>query len=369
VLTPKSLRIHLETRNTTSTIMNIFVEPVTEDQIEEIQSNCAAEVDLIERNLLGIPGDEPRIEQAQVEQHNGSAKVEARVEETLGSEATHPAQRDGSPVTSKTSNEARLKRDFNQYFDGDPHPQDILDRAGEKAAIKDYASKLDEQMVAQSSDGSNELSDARNAYVGEDRKGGNRISDEELVALTMAGSLRCIDINHDESGAFAEDIQVQISEDGRNLDGGMLALEPAEAAFDVSADSTFLDSMAESITAAPNADVTAWTLSIRNKVNDVHVRRPKGLSATDKWEVEYSLTEVANPQHTSALYELCQKRRRSIFQKDIDDVPQGPYFELLRRLSRDGVHWREQMDEADKGKPRKVLPSSATVPTDQNEEK
>lgn len=299
--------------------MQIFVEPVTEDQIEELQSKSEVQTNAIERNLLGLPADEPRIEQAQVEQHTENAEVEARVEETMDpNEATHPAQGDGSSMTSKTSNENRLEQNLNQYFDGDSHSQDTLDSLGEKATIKGYAS---------------------------------------------------IDIKNDKPGAFADELQVQSSKDASNSTGGILALDPSEARFDVSADSTFLDSITNSMAAVPKADVTAWTLSIRNKVNDIHVERPQGLSATDKWEVEYSLTEVNDPQHSRALYELCQKRRQSLFEKDIDTVPPGPFFEFLRSLSRDGVHWRKQMDEADQEKPRIVLSSSATVTTDQKDER
>ena len=50
----QSLRIHFETRDVQTAFMYIFVEPVTEEEVEEIQSQNSAKIQEFERNILGL---------------------------------------------------------------------------------------------------------------------------------------------------------------------------------------------------------------------------------------------------------------------------------------------------------------------------
>ncbi|KAI9813758.1 MAG: hypothetical protein M1827_003548 [Pycnora praestabilis] len=59
----KSLRIHFETRESQTPFMYIFAEPVSEEQVEQIQTNNKAKIDKFERDFLGLDREEAVAEQ------------------------------------------------------------------------------------------------------------------------------------------------------------------------------------------------------------------------------------------------------------------------------------------------------------------
>lgn len=114
------------------------------------------------------------------------------------------------------------------------------------------------------------------------------------------------------------------------------------------------------------SDVLALTLTIRNKVNGKYVPQPRNLKQYDKWEVEYSLTEVSDQSRASVLYQACQLRRKKLLDAEQKNTENDRYFQMLKRLSQQGKLWRKQIDKQDIGKPRVVLKES-TIITEETE--
>ena len=140
----------------------------------------------------------------------------------------------------------------------------------------------------------------------------------------------------------------------------------AEQDFDVSGDAEFLDSTDKSISAAEPLKVGAWTLSIRNKVNGQYIDRPDTLTSSDKWEVDYALTEITDPARAWILYQACQYRRRQQVERSEEHKDDSKFFRILRKLSQVGATRRKKLDEAEKGKPI-ITFTSAMAPKDQQE--
>lgn len=334
MLTDKSLRIHFEAREGKATFMYIFVEPVTEDQAEEIQSTNVAKIREFERTMLGYPTDEPPKPPGQEEQCNDWAKIEASVKEAMHTDEL-------SLTNLTTGNEPSLL------------PMDSYDHNKNPGTLED-------NVQIENSD------DAHNPTAA--------LEDDVKIEISDHG--------HNSTMVLEDDVQIESSDDVHNptavVDGlpgiensqepdeATLPSGPAEVDFDVSADAPYLESVAQSLSAIPTGEVCAWTLSIRNKVNGVYIDRPEELTSTDKWEVDYSLTEVTNPQRARMLYQACQLRRRNQAEKEPELRGQDSFLEMLRKLSRLGVDWRKALDEADKGKPRLTL-TPTMVTKDQHE--
>ena len=114
------------------------------------------------------------------------------------------------------------------------------------------------------------------------------------------------------------------------------------------------------------SDVLALTLTIRNKVNGKYVPQPRNLKQYEKWEVEYSLTEVSDQSRASVLYQACQLRRKKLLDAEQKNTENDRFFQMLKRMSQQGKLWRKQIDKQDIGKPRVVLKES-TIITEETE--
>lgn len=305
-LTGKSLRIHFEARERTPTYMYIFAERVTEEQAEAIQTTNAAKVSELEQALLGRLPDKPSSQPGQEEQCNDWAKIEASVEEAMHTDEL-------SVIDGLSGN-------------------DVSSQSMESSDNKTPQGAVEDEVVENSNDAHN-----------------------SPAALDGNAQIETTDNLHD------------LSTTGDGVLGEENTQEPDaadEEDFDVSADAEFLDSTEKLLSAMFDVEVCAWTLSIRNKVNGVYIDRPDTLTSSDKWEVDYSLTEVTDPQRARMLYQACQLRRQKQTEKD-DGYKQGsPFFNMLRELSKLGADLRRKLNEAEKGKPKITL-TSTSVPQEQ----
>ena len=91
----RSLRLHFETRETTTPSMYVFAEPVTEDEIHAIQTKNQAEIDAYQRRILKL-GPHP---EAQSEPSSSNPEQATPEEAAAESSATDPT----SPSTSSSA--------------------------------------------------------------------------------------------------------------------------------------------------------------------------------------------------------------------------------------------------------------------------
>jgi hypothetical protein len=104
-------------------------------------------------------------------------------------------------------------------------------------------------------------------------------------------------------------------------------------------------------------EVLGMVLTIRNKVNGQIVLRPEDLEASDKWTVDYTLTEMDRISRARDLYSACKNRRKAeVSRNDAEqDVAANYYLRKLREITQRGAKWRREQDELDRGREAVVL--------------
>ncbi|GFF53882.1 mRNA degradation protein pet127, mitochondrial [Aspergillus udagawae] len=125
--------------------------------------------------------------------------------------------------------------------------------------------------------------------------------------------------------------------------------QETSATSDSSPASEIQDASAEQAHGAPR-DLLAMTLTIKNELNGNYVERPSNFTASDKWTVQWELTEVKQPQAQS-LYTACQNRRaKSLATRGEGEsgVAANVYIRKLRELSRQGREFRQKEDALDR---------------------
>ncbi|PKX95824.1 Pet127 family protein [Aspergillus novofumigatus IBT 16806] len=109
------------------------------------------------------------------------------------------------------------------------------------------------------------------------------------------------------------------------------------------------DAPAEEAQEAPR-ELLAMTLTIKNKMNGYYVERPTNFTSSDKWTVQWELTEVKQ-QQAQSLYTACQNRRAKALAnrgEGESGVAANVYIRKLRELAKQGREIRRREDELDK---------------------
>lgn len=119
----------------------------------------------------------------------------------------------------------------------------------------------------------------------------------------------------------------------------------------------------------------AMTLTLRSRVNGAYINRPEALTPSDKWAIEYSLSEIPLPSRAWSLYESTKARRKKAFDRSNDDEDDAAtaagkdgekvvkkrdhgwnmYIDMLRQLSAKGRELRREIDEIELDRERVVV--------------
>lgn len=304
--------------------MYIFVEPVTEAQVDEIQSGNNARIEEIERKLLGHDDSESQ-------EGVGWADLTAGVQAAIAE--------DEVSVINADDDQANAEKDYNEGQES----------RGPKAEEQEQEQERNVKREQQT--------------VGQDEELGEEDVDEEVDRSTEE-TREDEDYNetgHIDSHSTQNDQGPQLVESQRPDAGVDLDNSATEESI-TKADSDFLDSIAEETPSSAKPEILAMTLTIRNKVNDKYTLRPNALGADDRWEVEYSLTEVPSQERAWSLYRACQVRRQKKLEHEPEDEDsETPYIQMLRKISQNGAEWRRQMDEQEKERPRAVIRQTEVV--------
>jgi Mitochondrial protein Pet127 len=104
-------------------------------------------------------------------------------------------------------------------------------------------------------------------------------------------------------------------------------------------------------------ELLALSLRIRNRVNGSILKRPEGITSSDKWSLDYSLEEETNEVRARAQYRASKARRKSALDLEgrEEDAAANYYLRRLRELAANGAEWRKAQDELDAGRQRVVL--------------
>ncbi|KAI9847832.1 MAG: hypothetical protein M1837_001725 [Sclerophora amabilis] len=401
-----SLRLHFETRDSQTPFMYIFAEPVTEDQIAEIQDTNKLAVEEFERNLMGLakgekPANGEEGEAEVIQDSEGDTanreweRIHAKVEKEMehdellsdASSSRHVASRrpledatstlvdlaKGNPADPESGTEQIMSSwtpgDDEEVGDEEDQEEDEgdedEDEDGEEEGQEDDDEDEDEdedQDEDEDEEGNGEEEDE--SEENEEQKDGQEekskakeqgnVSADGTNSAVEGGSNQMIDT----SSTLGSDATVlDTSEPQQPLLEDLLSEDAIAEDTEGHGDKAWLDEVdLEQQRLVPqdgSRSVMAMTLTVRNKVNGEYVARPENLAGSDQWSVEYALSEVVSEARAWSLYNACQLRRKKRFDIiDDDDGDKNYYKRILRELSAKGRKWRDEQDslEARHGK-------------------
>lgn len=390
--------------------MYIFAEPVTEEQIDEIQSHNDAKIQEFENSILGIARHQDGSDkdtdgdagwddiQANVE--SAMDNDELGIDETREGGDTESQEQAQEPSQQELFGEGPLlankdDQDGTPSTSADlPHEEDNVPERidGDKDDLtEEQRAKAEKSQVENSDKGAAHTEADQSLYNTKikdpaDSSDVTRVSsapsncgfaEKSSVAIRKYPAARAYRVIHNSS-TKAEESPSQ-DQDARSEDelhsneahaisnqnltkANSTTSSPHQEASSEDqvdsneADAPFLEQMQPEEDASH--DILAMTLTLRNKVNGAFVLRPEKLTSSDIWSIEYSLINIPNPNRAWALYQACQARRKGKLDAGLEDEDAEKvdyYIQKLRNMSARGRVWRKDWDEAEKGRPVQVL--------------
>lgn len=348
--------------------MYIIAEPVTEEQVQQIQSRNKSKIKEFERSILGLhkPTDEGVPTAKSVEEDTSDWKdIHAKVEEELSRD-----ELSSEPTGTQSSETATIGVVLND--DGSEGPPDgaSLPDSGTLLAQSSPDERSEHSAVATVDDLDEEVDDEEEDNADEDNEVDAEEQSEEEgqeegktegvgegnEENTTSGTLQVEDLVHDPSegdvaekavGEFAagETPSTEDTSKVSNSEGAQEASDVVQAGSpsDV-AEKGKKHADGKAVNTSP---LLAMTLTVRNKVNGKFIDRPQHLDRFDKWTVEYSLAEISSVARAWSLYGACQNRRKKKLDDDDvneEDVAKNYYLRRIREKSEQGRRWRQQQD-------------------------
>lgn len=385
--------------------MYIFAEPVTEDQIQEIQSENDAEIAEYERRMMGIQEDMGAA--TQHDEDDKWADMQADVEEEMDKDEVSMNSQDDQNVSSEEAKQANPEDDDSEAVDKGPlwesarsdqsqdepilaaankddvedenEDQDVneseeADSMEEEQEFREDPEGLSESGVSVDEEASELMAASEASPYGEDVALGEGLPTGAADDDTLEGhnGNNKVEYSPRVDGAVAEgesepETEDTLSSPDQRPEHGSSDLGEQSAAV-TNEESFKAANVTSENSAAPAAadishsqEVLAITLTIRNKVNDRYVIRPENLSSRDKWTVEHAIAEVGDKSKAWKLYQASQTRRAKALERDDDDGNKTVdwFIRNLRQMSDKGQRWRQEQDELDRSRPKFILSQSS----------
>ena len=291
--------------------MRIFAEPMTDVQIQEIQSENAAQAEEFKRSVLDLKGG-ARSKEDRQDKEVQWAYTEARVQEAMSRD-------EKSPLDCKMDQESS----FAVASDMKPDPiHNRNDPGGSLYKKHTVADQDNENLTAWSIVGKGQI----NTEDREDAEVTREHEDNKEVEEASDKFDEEVDGDEVEENA-GRNADRETDEDEKERNHRENGRQPGE--------------------------VFAMQLAIRNRVNGRFVQRPVKLGPTDDWAIEISLYEEEDAERARSLYQDCKRRRQK--RRRNTKRAGGSYIKGLQELSRKGATWREEMDKKDSLRPRVVF--------------
>ena len=399
----QSIRLHFETRDTSTPFMYIFAEPVTEDEAYDIQNKNRAEIEEFEARVLGLEKNKSwdKVsedvqksmdvdEGLEVTEEDAEETTNAQIGEVTGSSELSQIEEDstedqqvpqsavteddkGTAVFSETANEKEQIPKSTKDGDYEGSPETVKSQSTSTQPTEDVQKESETTGAPQQSQPasySSRILRLLGLASGETKSSSpqslpslpNQGVQDESVKGTVGEDLG----TQQESGdhvdkelATKED-QEELASPSRSSEEDQSTLSEEELDTETEADREFLNELEQQAKAAvpeESRGLLAMTLTIRNKVNRNYIRRPEDLGPDDSWSVEYALADVKSETRAWSLYEACQKRREKHYASsdDPEDAANNFYLRRLRELSQQGREWRRQRDDLDQEKTPAVV--------------
>ena len=316
--------------------MYIFAEPMTEDQIDALQSSSNAKVEEFERNILGLCNDNAEAQESENDDGKWAdmqANVEKEMEKDEISATAFEVEGDG---LGGVGDEAGSTGNLSQ-----PHE-------GNSIVAKTDSEDIDEDSVAVSR------------------------GDQDIQYVDEHEGDRMLDLDREDQEGISQAEHDPTTSDGLAFQDGEESTQHSdEAASTVNTSSPQAPSQEHDVSNAQadaalakenpppssSKELLAMTLTVRNQVNKKFVVRPENLSPRDRWTVEYALANVQPREKAWTLYQASQTRRKKQLENLDEDEGKTVdfYIRNLRELSKKGKKWREQQDKQDMERPKVVF--------------
>ena len=354
-----------------------------DEQMEEIQSRNNAIIEEYEREVLGLKKD-TEIEKDGKEWNDLQAKVQEVIdrdeaEENEGAETGDAATELNKEVeVAKGLFPAEDLKEKNLSANsetGSPGPEAVARTAESEALVVEQESYSGEDVEPpmqterrnDTSNGLDETLKEDSATLTDAKSTGDAVIHTEHKPRDTPESRATTSHPTQSYEEVIEDKGVPISE--------ALKRTPQESILASDPDVVPADSSSPPL-ADSGTPLLAMVLTLRNKVNGQYVKRPIDFNQNKRWEVEYTLDEITDPQRAKRLYKMCQTRRRKAFEpEDSENRAANWYLRKMADLSAQGAAWRNRVDQKAKSHDVVVLDpndenedGSATVTEEEDEE-
>lgn len=352
--------MHFEARSKGS-FLYVFAEPMTEEEIDTLQSRNNEKNKKITRALLGT--DENDDVEPEAEDAADWARLRAKVESDISKEqmpgTESPATIEAPPAESFEQTLLQLQASVEKVKIDINEAAEAVEAGGRKPRSEERATSR-KLRAAVAKLGNFE----RNVSIVESQMEDAEGLDPKLLHLTKhvkymidTGVLDAADV---DSTLVHRTSRIVASRRARAFEKKELEIESSahtEPTSEESGESPLADS---TLSSPPQDDadkpLLALTLTIRNKVNNKPVERPENLTADDIWTVEYLLDEVADGHQAWALYEACKARRKQTFDKDLESAYGLRLFQQeVAKWAAKGKEWRAKRTEEESGKEAQVF--------------
>ncbi|SLM35710.1 Mitochondrial protein Pet127 [Lasallia pustulata] len=384
----QSLRLHFETRDTQTPFMYIFAEPVTEEQVHELQTKNKEKIADFERNILGL--NKNYADDTSLKDDDKWADIRANVEEAMTKDEESlgaSGDQESSLATTEYASDNQEGETTLQSFatvnrgplyeSKGPLEADPITAAATADGVDVEDEDEDDGVEVDESGDEDELADEASTTTEPESSELDSVAEVEYstkASEDSEGAAEGVDAaspDHDtpdpntplqeaEADGEAEADAVADADREADADGEADAESESESKAEAEAedsqtpgDRDFLDAITSSQPPTPPPEILALNLTIRNKVNGKYVLRPTSLDPADAWSVEYSIIEVAPQTRAWSLYQACQLRRKKHLDADEegDEAKADYYLRRIQELSRKGREWRVEQDRLDEGRP------------------
>ncbi|KAG5959803.1 hypothetical protein E4U58_004857 [Claviceps cyperi] len=375
----RTLRLHVETRPTKVPLTYFFAEPVTDDEMERIQEAGKPSVEQLERDIQDLSVEEREaesIQEAEASQMDKSGGVEESNddmspvnEDALGDDTWREMM---SMVDEAVEDESLGVASIRDAV------QDALERGGllqGKTEVErlEYVDDLVSALTAHSTE-AKELRASHDSKNNADEGVGTEKSSLATLILRVTQSVKARSPNMRVFERKVADLVVQSKDtlDSMPDDQATTEADKKQAMTEVDELDEGLEgedindeSTKDSDVDEPQRELLGMYVTIRNKVGSEFVTRPLDISENKEWQVEYTVTELADDS-ARRIYASIKKRRKDILDSESRSSDWYHMFKgLLPIYTKEGRKYREMKKKNEAGKPVYVAWDTKPLPPDE----
>lgn len=387
----QSLRLHVETPDTKelNTTLHFYAEPVTDDQIEKIQTANKGKVAEWEEEILGL-GKDPEAPYLDPEAQDSESfttltsdtdKFRARARKIQDNKLAAKGRKEGHAQTVASPEDSETSA--TQQAEGATASDEVVDQAI-AAATDEHQWSFDDpgdtaaNAVNEATPSSPEPSPSTpEAAVA----GAPASSTDEAPIETDTPSPLETPLQEPNLVASAENaIQATEPDSSSPTDTAETSTTTRTAAHQTTFQSSLAaaanpfaiekekekltkpknskkPSSSSSSKTPPTPDLLTLTLRTTHHINSKRQARPTNLHPTDAWHITPTISEITNSTLSHKMYEAVKRRRKALMEDKSEERAleelsgKGNFFkDTLRRATREGKGWRVGRDVEDRGR-------------------